>query len=75
MVKNRFKVQGSRFKGYIGLTLLTILKMTVQADSAEKAAKARSESILLAECIESGGFSVQALAGGDNPRHYTRSAC
>jgi len=46
-----------------------------QAFVSEIAMQAKSESILHAGCIQSaGGFNVQALAGGDNPRHYTRSS-
>jgi hypothetical protein len=49
-------------------------KKTEQAYSAEKATKAKSESILHAGCLQSafGGFDVQALAGGDKPRRYTK---
>jgi hypothetical protein len=43
---------------------------------AEIAMQAKSESIMHAGCLQfaSGGFNVQALAGGDKPRHYTRSS-
>jgi hypothetical protein len=46
-----------------------------QAFVAEIAMPAKSESILHPGCLQSacGGFTAQALAGGDKPRHYTQA--